>query len=396
MPTFQFDMFQAIALAVVALALGNFIRKKVKFFERFCIPAPVIGGLIFAIVSCILYVGGVVELSFDETMRTVCMVLFFTSVGFQANIKVLKAGGKSLIILVVLVAILIFSQNGIAVGLSKALGVDALIGMCTGSISMIGGHGTAGAFGPVLEDFGITGATTVATAAATFGLIMGSLIGGPIGNSLIKRKDLLKTAIPQDDTLLVEEEEKHERQFNMYAPAVFQMLIAVGIGTVVSWALSKTGMTFPVYIGGMIVAAVMRNVSEFTGKFEIHMGEINDLGGICLNLFLGIAMITLKLWQLAGLALPLIALLATQTVFMFLYARFVVFNVMGRDYDAAVITAGACGFGMGATPNAMANMQAICDKYVPSVKAYLIVPIVGTLFVDFMNSLIITLFINIL
>ena len=225
---------------------------------------------------------------------------------------------------------------------------------------------------------------------------MGSLIGGPIGNSLIKRKDLLKTAIPQDDSLLVEEEEKHERQFNMYAPAVFQMLIAVGIGTVVSWALSKTGMTFPIYIGGMIVAAIMRNVSEFTGKFEIHMGEINDIGGICLNLFLGIAMITLKLWQLAGLALPLIVLLATQTVFMFLYARFVVFNVMGRDYDAAVITAGACGFGMGATPNAMANMQAICDKYVPSVKAYLIVPIVGTLFVDFMNSLIITLFINIL
>ena len=194
----------------------------------------------------------------------------------------------------------------------------------------------------------------------------------------------------------MEEEEKHERQFNMYAPAVFQMLIAVGLGTVVSWALSQTGMTFPVYIGGMIVAAIMRNVSEFTGKFEIHMGEINDLGGICLNLFLGIAMITLKLWQLAGLALPLIALLATQTVFMFLFARFVVFNVMGHDYDAAVITAGACGFGMGATPNAMANMQAICDKYVPSVKAYLIVPIVGTLFVDFMNSLIITLFINIL
>ena len=389
-------MFQAIALAVVALALGNFIRKKVKFFERFCIPAPVIGGLIFAIISCILYVGGIVELSFDETMRTVCMVLFFTSVGFQANVKVLKAGGKSLIILVVLVAILIFSQNGIAVGLSQALGVDALIGMCAGSISMIGGHGTAGAFGPVLEDFGITGATTVATAAATFGLIMGSLIGGPIGNSLIKRKDLLKTAIPQDDSLLVEEEEKHERQFNMYAPAVFQMLIAVGIGTVVSWALSKTGMTFPIYIGGMIVAAIMRNISEFTGKFQVHMGEINDIGGICLNLFLGIAMITLKLWQLAGLALPLIALLATQTVFMFIYARFVVFNVMGRDYDAAVITAGACGFGMGATPNAMANMQAICDKYVPSVKAYLIVPIVGTLFVDFMNSLIITLFINIL
>ena len=392
--TFTFDMYQTLALAVVALMLGARIRKKVNFFERFCIPAPVIGGLVFAIISCILYVTGIIELSFDETLRTVCMVFFFTSVGFQANLKVLKAGGKSLAVFLTFVIILIIGQNAMAVGLAKVLGIDPLIGMCTGSIPMVGGHGTAGAFGPVLEDFGLTGATTVCTAAATFGLIAGSLIGGPIGNSLITKKDLLKTVVKEDASMLVEEEEKHERQFNMYAPAVFQIIIAVGIGTIVSWALSKTGMTFPIYIGAMIVAAIMRNVSEYTGKFTVHMGEINDLGGICLSLFLGIAMITLKLWQLAELALPLIILLAAQTVFMFIFARFILFNAMGRDYDAAVISAGTCGFGMGATPNAMANMQAICDKYVPSVKAYLLIPLVGSLFADFINSLVITFFIN--
>lgn len=393
---FTFDMYQTLALAVIALMLGARIRRKVNFFERFCIPAPVIGGLVFAIISCILYVTGIIELSFDETLRTVCMVFFFTSVGFQANLKVLKAGGKSLAVFLTFVIILIIGQNAMAVGLAKVLGIDPLIGMCTGSIPMVGGHGTAGAFGPVLEDFGLTGATTVCTAAATFGLIAGSLIGGPIGNSLITKKDLLKTVVKEDASMLVEEEEKHERQFNMYAPAVFQIIIAVGIGTIVSWALSKTGMTFPIYIGAMIVAAVMRNVSEYTGKFTVHMGEINDLGGICLSLFLGIAMITLKLWQLAELALPLIILLAAQTIFMFIFARFILFNAMGRDYDAAVISAGTCGFGMGATPNAMANMQAICDKYVPSVKAYLLIPLVGSLFADFINSLVITFFINLI
>ena len=261
---------------------------------------------------------------------------------------------------------------------------------------MVGGHGTAGAFGPVLEDFGISGATTVCTAAATFGLVAGSLMGGPIGNRLIKKHNLLETIKNDDDTLLVEEEEKHERHFSMYAPAVFQLIIAVGIGTIFSKLLSLTGMTFPIYIGAMIAAAIMRNIGEYTGKITIHMGEINDLGGICLSLFLGIAMITLKLWQLADLALPLVILLAGQVALMYLFSYIVVFNVMGRNYDAAVLVAGTCGFGMGATPNAMANMQAICEKYEPSVKAYLIIPIVGSLFADFLNSLTITFFINLL
>ena len=389
-------MYQTVAVAVVVLMIGNFLKKKISFLQRFCIPSPVIGGLLFAIFTLILYATGIAVIDFDDTLKEVCMVLFFTSVGFQANLKVLKSGGKALIVFLVLVVALIIGQNFTSIGLANVLGLDSLTGMTTGSIPMIGGHGTAGAFGPVLEDFGVSGATTVCTAAATFGLIAGSLMGGPIGNRLIKKHNLLDTIKTEDDSFLVEEEEKHERHFSMYAPAVFQLIIAVGIGTIVSELLSLTGMTFPIYIGAMIVAAIMRNIGEYTGKITIHMGEINDLGGICLSLFLGIAMITLKLWQLADLALPLVILLAGQTVLMFLFAYFVVYNIMGRDYDAAVIAAGTCGFGMGATPNAMANMQAICDKYAPSVKAYLIIPIVGSLFADFLNSLTITFFINLL
>lgn len=390
------DMYQTVAVAVVVLMIGNFLKKKISFLQRFCIPSPVIGGLLFAIVTLILYATGIAVIDFDDTLKEVCMVLFFTSVGFQANLKVLKSGGKALIVFLVLVVALMIGQNFASIGLANVLGLDSLTGMTTGSIPMIGGHGTAGAFGPVLEDFGVSGATTVCTAAATFGLIAGSLMGGPIGNRLIKKHNLLDTIKTEDDSFLVEEEEKHERHFSMYAPAVFQLIIAVGIGTIVSELLSLTGMTFPIYIGAMIVAAIMRNIGEYTGKITIHMGEINDLGGICLSLFLGIAMITLKLWQLADLALPLVILLAGQAVLMFLFAYFVVYNIMGRDYDAAVIAAGTCGFGMGATPNAMANMQAICDKYAPSVKAYLIIPIVGSLFADFLNSLTITFFINLL
>ena len=392
--TIQLDMYQTIAVAVVVLMLGNFLKHRIAILERFCIPAPVIGGVIFAIFTCVCYVTGFAEFSFDDTLREVCMVFFFTSVGFQANLKVLKSGGKSLIIFLILVIILIICQNFLAVGLSKALQISPLVGLCTGSIPMIGGHGTAGAFGPVLEDFGVKGASTLCTAAATFGLIAGSIMGGPVGKRLIEKKNLLKTAIPEDNSLLIEEEKKHERHTSMYPAAVFQLIIAMGIGTIISKLLSMTGMTFPIYIGAMIAAAFMRNIGEYSGQFTIYMGEINDIGGISLSLFLGIAMITLKLWQLADLALPLITLLAGQTILSSYLLTFVIFNIMGRDYDAAVLSSGVCGFGMGATPNAMANMQAICERYVPSVKAYLLVPLIGSLFADFLNSLVITFFIK--
>lgn len=392
----QLDMYQTLAVAVLVLLLGNYLKKKIYFLQKFCIPAPVIGGLIFAIMTCICYITGIAEFSFDDTLREVCMVFFFTSVGFQANLKVLKSGGKSLIVFLGLVITLIILQNLTAVGLAKLLNLNPLIGMCTGSIPMVGGHGTAGAFGPVLEDLNIKGATTICTAAATFGLIFGSLIGGPLGKRLIEKHNLLDTVANDDDSLLVEDEKKHERHTNMYADAVFQLILAIGVGTIFTILLTKTGLTFPIYIGAMLAAALMRNICEYTGIATIHMGEINDLGGISLSLFLGMAMITLRLWELASLALPLVILLAAQVLLIIIFTYVIEFNIMGRDYDAAILVSGTCGFGTGATPNAMANMQAVCDQYVPSIKAYLLIPLVGSLFADFLNSLVITFFINLL
>lgn len=392
----QLDMYQTLAVAVLVLLLGNYLKKKIYFLQKFCIPAPVIGGLIFAIMTCICYVTGIAEFSFNDTLREVCMVFFFTSVGFQANLKVLKSGGKSLIVFLGLVIVLIILQNLTAVGLAKLLNLNPLIGMCTGSIPMVGGHGTAGAFGPVLEDLNIKGATTICTAAATFGLIFGSLIGGPLGKRLIEKHSLLNTAANEDDSLLVEDEKKHERHTNMYADSVFQLILAIGVGTIFTMLLTKTGLTFPIYIGAMLAAALMRNICEYTGIATIHMGEINDLGGISLSLFLGMAMITLRLWELASLALPLVILLAAQVLLIIIFTYVIEFNIMGRDYDAAILVSGTCGFGTGATPNAMTNMQAVCDQYVPSIKAYLLIPLVGSLFADFLNSLVITFFINLL
>ena len=391
----QLDMYQTLAVAVLVLLLGNYLKRNI-FLQKFCIPAPVIGGLIFAIMTCICYVTGIAEFSFNDTLREVCMVFFFTSVGFQANLKVLKSGGKSLIVFLGLVIVLIILQNLTAVGLAKLLNLNPLIGMCTGSIPMVGGHGTAGAFGPVLEDLNIKGATTICTAAATFGLIFGSLIGGPLGKRLIEKHSLLNTAANEDDSLLVEDEKKHERHTNMYADSVFQLILAIGVGTIFTMLLTKTGLTFPIYIGAMLAAALMRNICEYTGIATIHMGEINDLGGISLSLFLGMAMITLRLWELASLALPLVILLAAQVLLIIIFTYVIEFNIMGRDYDAAILVSGTCGFGTGATPNAMANMQAVCDQYVPSIKAYLLIPLVGSLFADFLNSLVITFFINLL
>lgn len=390
------DMYQTLGIAVIVLLIGGWLRKKIRLLDRFCIPAPVIGGLLYALIMTLLHGIGLLDLEYDDTLKNVCMVAFFTTVGFQADFKALKKGGKSLVVFLILVVILIFAQNGLALGVSSLIGVDSLLGLCTGSIPMIGGHGTAGAFGPILEDFGMQSATTICTAAATFGLVAGSLMGGPVGQRLIKKHKLYNEENKKTIESNVSSSEEVKTSLPRFASATYQLAIAMSIGTVISWLLSKTGMTLPAYIGGMIVAVIMRNVGDRTNKITIKSSEISIIGEVSLSIFLGIAMITLKLWQLASLAVPFLILLVAQTIFMFLFAYFVVFNVMGRDYDAAVLSSGVCGFGMGATPNAMANMQAVSQKYGFSIKAFLLVPIVGGMFVDFLNSLIITLFINII
>ena len=394
--TLTFDTYQTAAVAVAMLSLGKYLTNKISFLSKFCIPAPVTGGLVFAVFTCICYALGIIEFSFDKTLGDLCMVFFFTSVGFQANLKMLKKGGPALGIMLILLVALIFGQNIVAVTVANLIGESSFVGLCAGSIPMVGGHGTAAAFGPLLEGFGVTGATTFCTAAATFGLIAGSLMGGPLGRNLIERKNLLSTAVPLEESEEPEVGKGRAAQIRRYTNVALTIITAAGIGSCVSYLLTKTGLSFPLYIGALLVGAVMRNISEFTGLYDLNMNGIERFGDICLQMFLGIAMITLKIWQLVDLALPLIILLASQTLFMFIFARFIVFRAMGRNYDAAIIASGVCGFGMGAMPNAMANMQATCGRYVHSAKAYLVIPVVGSIFADFFNSLTITFFINLL
>lgn len=404
-------MLQTAGLGALALVLGMCLTRRVKWLQRFCIPSPVSGGIVFSVVSLMLYKSWNVELVFDGTLKDVFMLVFFTSVGFQSNLKVLRRGGSTLLLMLGVLAFIIVVQNVLPLGIAWIMGVNPLVGMAAGSISMAGGHGTAGGFSAVLEGMGLSGAGTIAMAAATFGLIMGSVTGGPLAERLIRTKLTAEHLEPKDyevDPAMagLESDEaspagraKHissnEQEFQQYAKATYALLIVVAAGSLMSWLLQQTGVTFPTYFGALIVAAIVRNVAEackLTPKMELD--KIVSVGNICLSVFLGMAMVSLKLWELESLALPLVVMLVAQVVAMALIAYFVVFNILGRDYDAAVLVAGICGFGLGATPNAMANMSAVCYKYHYSVKPFLIVPIIGAMFVDLINTGFITMFLN--
>ena len=391
----QLDMYQTLAVAVLVLLLGNFLKKRINFLEKFCIPSPVIGGLLFAIMTCICYTTGIAEFSFDDTLREVCMVFFFTSVGFQANLKVLKSGGKSLIVFLGLVIVLILLQNVTAVGLAKALGLDPLIGMCTGSIPMVGGHGTAGAFGPVLEEAGAAGAFSVAIASATFGLVAGCLIGGPVAKRLLQKYNLkAKTTDEETGNSTIKLESDNPISEGTLFDSVVVIALAMGIGACIPVFSKKLGLVLPGYLGPMVIAAIIRNIADAQKK-TLPMKEISIIGSISLSLFLSMALMSMKLWELAALALPLIVILLIQTVIMALFAYHVTFRMMGKDYDAAVLATGHCGFGLGATPNAMANMETFTSVNGFSAKAFFVLPLVGSLFIDFVNASIITFFMNI-
>lgn len=407
----ELDMLQTAGLGALALVLGMCLTRRVKWLQRFCIPSPVSGGIVFSVVSLMLYKLWNVELVFDGTLKDVFMLVFFTSVGFQSNLKVLRRGGSTLLLMLGVLAFIIVVQNVLPLGIAWIMGVNPLVGMAAGSISMAGGHGTAGGFSAVLEGMGLSGAGTIAMAAATFGLIMGSVTGGPLAERLIRTKLTAEHLEPKDyevdpamaglesDEASLAGRAKHissnEQEFQQYAKATYALLIVVAAGSLMSWLLQQTGVTFPTYFGALIVAAIVRNVAEackLTPKMELD--KIVSVGNICLSVFLGMAMVSLKLWELESLALPLVVMLVAQVVAMALIAYFVAFNILGRDYDAAVLVAGICGFGLGATPNAMANMSAVCYKYHYSVKPFLIVPIIGAMFVDLINTGFITMFLN--
>ena len=390
MKVIELDMYQATAVAAIVLLLGRILVDKIAILRKYCIPAPVVGGFIYAILHLVVRSAGILEISADMTLKNVFMVAFFCSVGYTASFKMLKKGGIQTIVFLLLAVVMVILQNCLGAGLASAFGLDPRLGLATGSIPMVGGHGTAGSFGPMLEELGVANANVVAIASATFGLVAGCAIGGPIAYNKIHKFNLKSAAL---DTT-IEEDETGAIDSKQFLDAFLYLIIAIGAGTVVSMFLGKL-MTFPFYIGAMLVGAVIRNVMDAMQK-EIPMEEIGTLGGSCLSIFLGLAMIDMKLWQLAELALPLVVMLAAQTILMFVYAYFVVFNVLGRTYDAAVMTTGFCGFGMGATPNAMANMQAVTGQYGPAPTAFMVVPLVGSLFIDFCNASILTAFINFL
>lgn len=394
----KLDMYQMVGVAILVYYLGQTIRARFPIFEKYCIPIPVIGGVIFSLVNLVLNVSGILDLDMDDTLQKVFMTIFFTSIGYTASLKLLKKGGTQVMVLLAICTVLVILQNIVGVSLAMFFDLNSLLGLCTGSIPMVGGHGTAGSFGPLLESLDVVGANTVGIAAATFGLVMGGIIGGPVAKKLIEKNHLVKKAADghlfAESEFVEEDTVVHVIENGRFMHGMGQLFLAIGFGTLVTAAISSTGMTFPAYIGAMLVAALIRNISDLTHKYEVYSREIDVLGSVSLSIFLCMALMGLKLWQLAALALPLVVMLLAQTILMVIYSYFVVFNVMGRDYEAAVMSSASCGFGMGATPNAMANMNAITSEYGPAPKAFFVVPLIGSLFIDFVNASVITLFIN--
>ena len=396
--TIALDMYASAGVGVAALLLGMFFTRKITFLKRFCIPAPVSGGLLISLLTLLLFSLFGIECKFDGTVKDICMLLFFTSVGFQCNLKEIKMGGKPLVVLTALVAVLIVAQNLISLGIAKGLGVDPLVGMAAGSIPMSGGHGTSGGFSPLLEQMGLESAQSVTMAAATFGLVAGSLLGGPLGESLIRRHHLCEPS-SSDETIHASDIKKVSHTSSVeYLKGACLLIIAAALGSGVSKLLALTGVTFPTYFGALLAACVLRNVFGLFPKWssKLSVGEVVTIGDICLQLFLGMAMASLRLWELASLALPLALILVAQVAFMALYASFVAFPLLGRSYDSAVMVSGLCGFGLGATPNAMANMSAVCYKYRYAVNPFIVVPTIGAMFLDIINTGVITLFLNLI
>ena len=391
-------IFQTMALVTVVFYLGTYFRKKIEILSKYCIPAPVIGGLLFALVMLFLQLTNLATIKLDTTLQDLFMTTFFASVGFTASFKILKSGGIKVAKFLGIAILLIVLQDILGATLAKCFNLKSLLGLCTASISMIGGHGTAGSFGPLLEELGVNGATTVSFASATFGLVMGSFIGGFVAKNLIENykiktpKESKEQSIPLSD---FHEDNKAILCHHRLIKASAYLFFAMGIGSIISKLIQQTELTFPSYIGAMIAAAIIRNFCDIRNQ-ELEEKEIEVIGNISLTYFLCIALMGLKLWELFDLALPLIVMLVAQSLLMFIFAYFITFKVMGKDYDAVVFASASCGFGMGATPNAVANMDALSSKFGFVATPYFVVPIVGALFVDFVNSAVITLFVNIL
>ncbi len=388
------DMYQTAALGALALALGLFLVSRSETLRRFCIPAAVVGGLVLALANSVMHITEIAEFDFDETLKNVFMMAFFCSVGFMASFRMLKTGGKLVIVLLVLVSVLLVFQDVIGAALCTAFGLDPKMGLALGSISLVGGHGTAATYGEQLvEEFGVLNADTAAIAAATFGLAVSGFIGGPLSKRLVEKNNLR----PDEEDILIEQEENPETGVdnNHFLLALLLMAVCIGAGTYIVSFSKSMGVTLPVYLGAMLVALVVRNVADYKGV-NLPIREINTLGWISLSMFLSMALMVTKLWQLADLAVKMVAILLVQTAVVALFAYYVIFRGTGRNYESAALVTATCGFGLGATPNAVANMEALFSKYGVAPKAYFVVPLVGSVFIDLVNTAFLTVFLNIL
>ncbi|WP_274374975.1 MULTISPECIES: sodium/glutamate symporter [Synergistales] len=356
------------------------------------------GGVLFALLRWALL--GRIDFDFDMTLKDPLMIAFFTTVGLGASLKLLKKGGPQVFLFLLLASGLVFLQNVVALALSKATGLHPLLGLLAGSVTMSGGHGTGATFAQTFTaDYGLVGAMELAMASATFGLVAGSVIGGPVARRLIRKYDLhpddVGDGLGGDAVADIQglAPASHPLSVNDVLVTILQISLAMYLGSLAFEQLSALGVKLPTYLCALFIGIVIRNVADFSRAFPIHFKCVDYIGSVSLSLFLTMALMSLKLWQLMELAGPMAAILLGQTALVALYATYLTFPLMGKDYEAAVMAGGHCGFGMGATPNTVANMEALCSHYGPAPRAFFVVPIVGAFFIDIVNAFVIQGFI---
>ncbi|MFV9996949.1 MAG: sodium/glutamate symporter [Arsenophonus endosymbiont of Dermacentor nuttalli] len=393
---YHLDVYGAFVAATLVLLLGRKLVQSVAILKRYTIPEPVAGGLFVALVLLLLKTTFDWGISFDLSLQEPMMLAFFATIGLNANLISLKAGGKMLLIFIFVVVGLLVVQNTIGIALSKLLGLDPLMGLLAGSITLSGGHGTGGAWSKIFTQYyGFQSATEVAMACATFGLVFGGLIGGPIARFLVgnmKTPDTTQNLEDDKEIPMAFEKPQTGRVISslVLIETLAMIAICIVVGKFVSqWLLESYQFTLPTFVCVLFTGVILNNSLSWVGFYRVFDRAVSVLGNVSLSLFLAMALMSLKLWELASLAIPMLIILLVQAIVMGLYAIFVTFPVMGKGYDAAVLAAGHCGFGLGATPTAIANMQTVTDRFGPSHLAFLVVPMVGAFFIDIINALII-------
>lgn len=399
MHAFELDLLQTLTLAAVVYFAGIQLRNRIRWIDRLNIPAAVVGGLLFTVLAMVGHERWF-SVQLDTSAQPVLIVAFFTTIGMGASLALLRRGGMQVLVFLIFATAFCFVQNFAGMAIAMGFGENPLLGVMAGSVTLVGGPATGLAFAPLFEQAGLVGAAPLALAAATVGIVCGGIVGGPVGTWLIQRHALRSASAstgelqaelaPPPATLIVDV----EREDNVVLRNLVWLAIAMGLGSLVSRYFASLGLTLPSYIGAMLVASLLRNVDDVTGHMRIDLKAVEFVGNVALNVFLVVALMDLRLWQLADLALPLLAILAAQVALVAVFALSVSFWLMGRDYDSAVMAAGFVGFVLGTTANAVANMQSLVRRFGPAPRAFLVVPLVGAFFIDFTNAMIITVFVN--